>query len=156
MNGSTCAAFCSDKKFVYAGTEYGDECYCGNKLGEPATLQNDTKCSMPCSGNSSEACGAANFLSIYFANKDAPKGPSPNPGPAGWTHYGCWTDGNPRTLRQETNTPGGFSNLTVSLCTTACGNAGYSLAGVEYAGEWYFTFDLCLEILKLTTLQFLR
>lgn len=76
------------------------------------------------------------MLSVYFANKDAPKGPSVNPGPPNWTSYGCWQDGNPRTL-SHTDTSIQFSNMTVALCTSACGNNGYTLAGVEYSGECY-------------------
>lgn len=155
MNGSACTAYCAQKNYVYAGTEYGDECYCGNMLGAPSSLQNDTKCSMPCAGNSSEACGgtsrsmilgrltltkrciAANMLTVYFANKDVPKGPSVNPGPANWTSYGCWQDsGNPRTLSHSMgDIP--FSNMTVALCTSDCASNGYTLAGVEYSGECY-------------------
>ncbi|UJO20415.1 WSC domain-containing protein [Fulvia fulva] len=135
MNGSTCAKYCNDKKFVYAGTEYSNECYCGNQLGAPSALQNDTKCSMSCAGNSSEACGGANFISIYYTNKPAPAGPVVNPGPANWTSYGCYTDGNPRSLANGVATPGGPSNMTVALCTATCGKAGYTLAGLEYAQE---------------------
>ncbi|KAF7193724.1 WSC domain-containing protein [Pseudocercospora fuligena] len=137
MTGALCAAYCADKGFIYAGTEYTDECYCGNKLSAPTSLQNDTQCSMSCAGNSTEACGGPNYLTVYFANKDAPKGPSINPGPSNWTSYGCWTDSNTRTLRKATQMPGGFSNGTVAGCTSACGAAGYTLAGVEYAGECY-------------------
>lgn len=67
MTGAACAAYCSNKNFVYAGTEYGDECYCGNMIGAPSALQNDTKCNMGCSGNSSEACGgmsSSNAVSV--------------------------------------------------------------------------------------------
>lgn len=76
------------------------------------------------------------MLSVYFANKDAPKGPSVNPGPPGWTSYGCYQDGNPRTL-SHTDGSIQFSNMTVALCTSACGSNGYTLAGVEYSGECY-------------------
>lgn len=68
---------------------------------------------------------------VFFRNKDAPKGPGINPGPKGWTSFGCWSDSpNPRTLAKGTATPGGASNMSVALCTTACSAAGYSLAGV--------------------------
>lgn len=111
--------------------------YCGNILGPPAMLYADGNCSMACTGNSSEACGAGNFLSIYYANKPAPAGPQVNPGPPGWKSYGCWLDGNPRTLANGVNVPGGGANMSIALCTAACGSAGYTLAGSEYAGECY-------------------
>ncbi|EME81961.1 uncharacterized protein MYCFIDRAFT_165158 [Pseudocercospora fijiensis CIRAD86] len=152
MTGALCAAYCANKGFIYAGTEYADECYCGNKLSAPTSLQNDTQCSMSCAGNSTEACGGKipaqkpmmrsadvlstgpNYLTVYFANKDAPKGPSINPGPSNWTSYGCWTDGNTRTLRKVMQMPGGFSNGTVAGCTSVCGAGGYTLAGFN---GWY-------------------
>lgn len=44
------------------------------------------------------------------------------------------------------DTPGGFSNLTVAGCTTACGSAGYTYAGVEYAGEVSKALDKVIGI----------
>ncbi|KAI5360847.1 putative carbohydrate-binding WSC, glyoxal oxidase, galactose oxidase/kelch, beta-propeller [Septoria linicola] len=137
MTGALCTAYCNSKNFVYGATEYGRECWCGNKLSAPTSLQNDTKCAMGCAGNSSEACGGPDYLTVYYANKPAPRGPAANPGPAGWSYQGCWTDSNTRTLTKATATPGGFSQATVGLCTSACAAGGYTLAGVEYAGECY-------------------
>jgi len=137
MNATACITYCSNKNFVYAGTEYGDECYCGNILGAASTLQSDSTCSMGCAYNSSEACGAGNELTIYYANKPAPQGPITNLGPPGWTSMGCWTDGGTRTLGHGVSVAGGQGNMSVVACTTACDAAGYSLAGVEYASQWY-------------------
>lgn len=105
------------------------------KLAEVRQSSNLKPCS--CFIKLTDLCKAGNYLSIYFANKDAPKGPQVNPGPPGWTSYGCWQDsGNPRTLG---HTMGDiqFSNMTVALCTSACKDNGYALAGVEYSGECY-------------------
>lgn len=110
------------------------ECFCANVVNNASTLQSDSSCNMACSGNSSEACGGPNLLDIYYANKPAPQGPVTNPGPAGWTSFGCYADGSTKSLANGVQVPGGGSNLTVSSCTTACGAAGYTLAGVEYAG----------------------
>jgi len=88
---------------------------------------------MACSGNSSEVCGGPNLITIYYANKPAPQGPVTNPGPQGWTSYGCIADGPNKALANQVQIPGGGSNMTVSGCTTACSAAGYPLAGIEYA-----------------------
>lgn len=40
-----------------------------------------------------------------------------------------------RVLQEMVDTPGGVDLMTVDLCTTACENAGYSLAGIEYGQE---------------------
>jgi hypothetical protein len=44
-----------------------------------------------------------------------------------------------RTLTQGVGVTGG---LTMAKCTTACFNAGYPLAGGEYAGYVYVDFAL--------------
>ncbi|KAF2209576.1 hypothetical protein CERZMDRAFT_70063 [Cercospora zeae-maydis SCOH1-5] len=137
MTGAMCTAYCNRLKFVYGATEYSDECYCGNYLANSTSLQKDSQCAMSCAGNSSEVCGGPNLLTVYYANRPAPAGPSTNPGPPGWKSGGCWTDSNDRTLKNRVDTPGGTSEATVALCTSACANGGYSLAGVEYAGECY-------------------
>lgn len=54
-------------------------------------------------------------------------------------------DGNPRTLANGVATKGGGSNMTVALCTSACSAAGYTLAGMEYAGEVRGTSEILLK-----------
>ncbi|EMC92658.1 hypothetical protein BAUCODRAFT_114446 [Baudoinia panamericana UAMH 10762] len=137
MNASACVSFCQGRGYVYAGTEYTDECYCGDALVSTASRQSDSSCSMGCAYNVSEACGGGNLLTVYYANEPTPQGPFVNPGPPGWTSFGCWTDGGIRSLSHSTQVEGGSSNMTVDACTAACASAGYTLAGVEYADECY-------------------
>lgn len=61
----SCAAFCSSGGYTYMGTEYGGECYCAQKVSSSSTNATIWDCSMSCNGNSSEACGAANRISLY-------------------------------------------------------------------------------------------
>lgn len=65
----SCMTFC--KAFKYFGTEYGRECYCGNSLNEGSSMTGiaQTDCNMPCAGNSSQACGAGNRLTMYAFNQ---------------------------------------------------------------------------------------
>lgn len=60
-----CATFCAGYK--YFGTEYGQECYCGNTLGY-VTVEPETDCNMPCTRNQREYCGVGNRLSLYQYN----------------------------------------------------------------------------------------
>ena len=152
MNASACIAFCQKKGTVYAGTEYSSECYCGNILAAAATLQSDSSCNMGCTANASEACGGPDMVTVYYANTPAPAGPFTNSGPAGWASQGCWTDGQPRTLANTVDVAGGGSNMTVAGCTAACKAGGWSLAGVEYAGEWSVS-GLCLSDSARTLIQ---
>ncbi|KAL8943818.1 MAG: hypothetical protein Q9216_000811 [Gyalolechia sp. 2 TL-2023] len=59
-----------------------------------------------------------------------------NPGPAGWTSLGCYTDQNPRTLTTGVtgSVPGGSAAMTVSLCTNACKSRNFLYAGVDATG----------------------
>ena len=45
-------------------TEYGSECYCGNKINIGSALVTDG-CSMSCGGDSTEICGGPNRLTLY-------------------------------------------------------------------------------------------
>ena len=64
MTNEICAHFCLFRGYLFFGTEYGGECYCGTALPTSATAP-ETDCSMPCDGNSTEICGAGNRLSVY-------------------------------------------------------------------------------------------
>lgn len=68
-NLDSCMTFC--KAFKYFGAEYGRECYCGNSLNEGSSMAGiaQTDCNMPCSGNSSQACGAGNRLTMFAFNQ---------------------------------------------------------------------------------------
>ncbi|KAJ9667507.1 hypothetical protein H2201_002376 [Coniosporium apollinis] len=71
LNGNTanpmtlekCAAFCS--KFVYWGTQYGQECFCGDVLGSGSEKVAETQCKTKCPGDPTELCGAGSRLTLY-------------------------------------------------------------------------------------------
>ena len=69
-----------------------------------------------------------------------PTGKATNPLISGWTYTGCYTDKlNPRAI----GTAGiqyaylGQHNVTTTSCVEYCGNAGFSIAGTEYAGQCF-------------------
>ena len=137
MTDESCISFCAGQGYPYAGTEYAGQCYCGSQLASTGTVAPQTDCDMGCTGNASEACGAGNRLTVFYTSQPL-AGPVTNPGPSGWTSLGCYTDSvGARTLVNGIATPGGGSALTIALCTSACQQAGYLLAGAEYAGECY-------------------
>jgi hypothetical protein len=59
MTLESCASFCS--AYAFWGTEYAQECYCGNVLASTSVIKPDTDCSMNCAGNSAEFCGEGNI-----------------------------------------------------------------------------------------------
>lgn len=88
MTIENCINYCSTHGYIYAGTEYSAECYCGMNIASAATTAPSTDCGMPCTGNSTEPCGGGNRLNMFWSNTT---GPQTNPGPGNWTFSGCYT-----------------------------------------------------------------
>lgn len=69
VNGMTlesCGTFCFGRGFALAGTEYTQECFCGNALinGGQMLADNGT-CNMLCRGNNGQTCGGSWRLSVF-------------------------------------------------------------------------------------------
>ncbi|KAM6422940.1 sialate:O-sulfotransferase 2 isoform 1-T5 [Liasis olivaceus] len=58
-----CQDNCAERGYLYAGLEFGAECYCGHKI--LAVNASDSECNMECKGEKSSICGGVNRLSIY-------------------------------------------------------------------------------------------
>ncbi|RDW68089.1 hypothetical protein BP6252_09485 [Coleophoma cylindrospora] len=58
-----CLAFCAGS--LYAGVEWGQECYCGGTLNAGAIQVNSTQCAMTCSANQYQICGGSSRLNVY-------------------------------------------------------------------------------------------
>ncbi|KAI4603909.1 hypothetical protein KJ359_000030 [Pestalotiopsis sp. 9143b] len=76
-----------DRGYPFSGTEYGDECYCGEKVDEAATKADDAECSMACAGDATQPCGAGNRLSVFTGAVSEPVPPAPIDG---WAYEGCY------------------------------------------------------------------
>jgi len=63
MTLESCATYCA--AYTYFGVEYSRECYCGNSFNNGSVPVAGTDCSMVCSGNGLQYCGAGNRLSAY-------------------------------------------------------------------------------------------
>jgi hypothetical protein len=50
--------------YLYAGLEFGAECYCGLKVQAPNA--SETNCNMDCEGDQSIICRGPDWLSIVF------------------------------------------------------------------------------------------
>ncbi|RDW66140.1 E set [Coleophoma cylindrospora] len=141
MTDESCISYCDNLGYIYAGTEYADECYCGDAIASTGVVAASTDCNMACAGNSTEACGAGNRLTVFWNGKTPPAGPMTNPGVDGYGYYGCYTEGNGvRALGDAAPAvTGGATNMTVANCISACAalSSTYIYAGVEYAQECY-------------------
>ncbi|ADV23630.1 glucan endo-1,3-alpha-glucosidase agn1 [Cryptococcus gattii Ru294] len=64
MTASVCNSYCSGLGYAYAGTEYYDECYCGNTLDSSKAADN-SQCQYACAGDSSQKCGGVTRIGVY-------------------------------------------------------------------------------------------
>jgi iron transport multicopper oxidase len=57
--------------YLYAGVEYGRECYAGSvaPTPQPTSLVGPKACTFPCAGDKSLKCGAGNMYNLYVATK---------------------------------------------------------------------------------------
>ncbi|KAE9409012.1 WSC-domain-containing protein [Gymnopus androsaceus JB14] len=77
VTAETCTAGCQTAGFTIAGLEDGQECWCGNTLGNSSLHVDDDDCREICISNHDEYCGNANRLAIYeFAASGAPPPPT--------------------------------------------------------------------------------
>jgi hypothetical protein len=142
INNEQCANYCASQNYLYAGTEYGNQCYCGSSF-KPGAFLNATGCTMPCVGtpkanspfaNYSNTCGGSNRLTVWKNNNYTAV---QNPASVGsFKAQGCYTEAsnNVRALNQKSMTS---SKMTVEMCITFCSSNGYTLAGVEYSNQCY-------------------
>ncbi|KAK4441988.1 pectate lyase superfamily protein-domain-containing protein [Podospora aff. communis PSN243] len=112
MTLSMCAEFCQvEQNQTYYAVEYASECYCGNGLSRGFVRVDDSQCSMGCSGNSSESCGAGDRLSLW--------GPGNVEAPVGFKYYNCYAQDGTEPVLDATS----FVNATgmsVDLCARHC------------------------------------
>ncbi|KAH8887407.1 heme peroxidase [Thozetella sp. PMI_491] len=132
MTLESCATFCSGYK--YFGVEYAQECYCGNSLASSSTNASLADCSMPCTGNPFEYCGAGNRLELYSTDITVPAGPSqPATVSGGWKFVSCYTEGT--GSRALTGASYADDAMTLESCAAYC--TGYKYFGTEYGRECY-------------------
>lgn len=66
MTNAMCVSFCGKKGYKYAGTEWKNQCFCGNTINSSfLPPQTKSQCNTPCVGNSAEMCGGGNALTLW-------------------------------------------------------------------------------------------
>lgn len=85
MTYDMCARFCiTTRGYSLFGLEFGKECYCGNELiGSLPVLSG---CTMACSGDSTQACGGSNRITLFGKSPRATS-------PSSTSYLGCFTEG---------------------------------------------------------------
>jgi hypothetical protein len=67
MTTQKCLKACKNQGYPFAGTENGNECWCGVVLANDTSVVDTSQCNKPCSGAANEKCGGAAKLSVYVA-----------------------------------------------------------------------------------------
>jgi glucan 1,3-beta-glucosidase len=119
---AACIAACFSKKYRFAGTQYGSQCFCGNAYGGQGPAG---ACTTPCTGAPTETCGGANQNSVYVAIGAAPQA----------TYVGCYADS--PTIRELPDQVFGGQYTTVESCAADCAYHGYLYAGPENGDQCF-------------------
>ncbi|KAF4604362.1 WSC domain-containing protein 2 [Pleurotus pulmonarius] len=129
----SCIAICDDAGFIFAGVEFGQECYCDSVIQDPGVETDISECNFGCSGNPAEVCGSGGHMNIFYSGAPLPQF-AETIGETGWSFQGCFTDNTQnRTLRVPVAIPQG---VTPESCTAACQTAGgFARAGLEVGRE---------------------
>ncbi|KAH8988288.1 copper radical oxidase [Lactarius hatsudake] len=133
----SCVASCDAQGFTLAGMEFSVQCFCGNNLVQGAVTSPNADCNMGCGGNTTEACGGPNRLSVYTSTGGVTAFPVPVPQttglPGNWQYSRCLAEpGAARVFPYQLILT---TNNTAENCLTQCSTFGYSAAGMEYADE---------------------
>ncbi|EJT97858.1 hypothetical protein DACRYDRAFT_84208 [Dacryopinax primogenitus] len=127
MSVEYCQSYCFSSGYLFAGTEFGNECYCGNTVSNGLGVStSSSSCSVACAGNSGETCGGNSALNLYQASMGSSGSTSK------WVSLGCYTDASSRALNAEY---ADSLSMTMEWCQNYCLSYGYTYAGVEYAEE---------------------
>jgi hypothetical protein len=138
MTPTSCASYCSNLGYPYAGTESGGDCFCGGTVFADSSLSN--QCIQACAGDSTLACGAPLRISVYKITDPSVLGalePLPNSPSGEWSSVGCFIDDTTTRVMDTMVSTIPCSNLSVDACTEACKASGYELAGLEYGSQCF-------------------
>ncbi|XP_077164060.1 sialate:O-sulfotransferase 2 isoform X2 [Paroedura picta] len=121
-----CQDNCAERGYLYAGLEFGAECYCGHKI--QAINVSDSDCNMECKGEKNNICGGVNRLSIYrleLAQESARRYGSA-------IFRGCFRRPENVSVALLASRP--MKNMSVDRCVDFCTGKEYPLAAL--AGSW--------------------
>ncbi|KAK8232248.1 hypothetical protein HDK90DRAFT_467432 [Phyllosticta capitalensis] len=140
LTNEACIQTCAKQGYSVAGTQYSSQCFCSNFLQNSASLTSDSDCSMPCSGNSTQKCGAGNRDSIWSNLTTIPSYGVPTAQntslPGSWKYQGCLID-NVNQVRVFPNQIILSKNNTATNCLTQCSTYGYDAGGMEYGDQCF-------------------
>ncbi|MBF0287399.1 MAG: WSC domain-containing protein [SAR324 cluster bacterium] len=132
-----CISICGKQGYTYAGTQNGNQCWCGNSYGKWGKAAN---CTRSCNGDSRKTCGGPWANSVYAVSgagqqpsksQQQYKQPSQTQISTG-QFLGCYKDGTSRDLPTQVSVGG---KLSTEKCLSACGKRGYMYAGTQNGNQ---------------------
>ncbi|XP_027779197.2 sialate:O-sulfotransferase 2 [Marmota flaviventris] len=117
-----CQDNCAERGYLYAGLEFGAECYCGHKI--QAANVSEAECDMECKGERGSVCGGANRLSVYrlqLAQESARRYGSA-------VFRGCFH--RPENLSLALPVTAAMPNMSVDKCVDLCTEKEFPLAAL--------------------------
>merc|ERR1712050_101326 len=124
--------------YEYAGTQNGNECWCGNDYPSHDLKRSTASCNKPCSGDDSQLCGGSWRINIYDVPK---KDPAPH------TDGDCYEDNRSRVLPYRAARS---ESMTVDTCIQLC-EKEYQYAGLAVGKECWCGNDYPSNDLKRST-----
>ncbi|KAM5384488.1 hypothetical protein ACJZ2D_001524 [Fusarium nematophilum] len=77
MSNSFCVSHCRSKGYSFAGTEDGQECWCGTAMRDDSVRLHQSLCETPCQGALGTSCGGSWAISVYYCPVATPQPPFP-------------------------------------------------------------------------------
>jgi hypothetical protein len=137
MTNNECVSSCGAKGYRYAGTQYGQWCFCGTDAGN--TAPDDAACATPCAGDREQTCGGAWLNSVYLTHGSGGRTPTR------LGYVGCFADNsgadpvgltgrvlNGAMLPPPPAAPTGNPAMTNAMCKNYCQGQGFKFAGTQY------------------------
>ncbi|KAJ7280578.1 hypothetical protein C8J57DRAFT_1711667 [Mycena rebaudengoi] len=132
-----CVDICAAQNFTIAAGEFSRQCFCGDELVNGAEPADESDCNTACAGNSTQACGAGDRLSVYSTTPNITIFPVPVPQNTSgfWDYQGCLEDApNGPLFPWEIEN---LHNNSVDACLSQCATFGYTAAGMAFGTRCY-------------------
>jgi hypothetical protein len=123
MSPTSCKTTCAGRGYAYSGTQNGGECYCSNELAGVTKQVPSVQCSVACTGNSAQKCGASWRLSVY---KTGSTGNSTAPVAVPGKSTGCYQD---FSVLDGANYYSDY--MSANLCLPWCKAKGFAFGGMS-------------------------